>query len=422
MKVVLIDPPGIQEGLNVGLAYLSGSLKHDGHEVKVFDLNNNSIKKDAWLDEVEEFNPRIVGISVKSSTFFNASEIADAVKSRMPDVLIVGGGPHPTIVGNSFTDKAPSFTFGIMGEGEDVFPRLVQAIAEGKPTSINGVFKAGRKKEVSPVFVRDLDKIAFPAYESFTNIRETMARVRYPVLTSRGCPYQCTYCSVSAISGHKWRTRSLENVVSEIVEARRRYRIKAFEIVDDNFTVDVARAKEFCRMLIERNVKLSWSCPNGIRMDRIDFELAVLMREAGCELVMVGVESADEEVFKGIQKGESLTDIEEGIRTLQKAGIQVGGYFIIGLPGDSVNSTKKSVEFAKKTGLNPAHFNMLVPYPGTPLWDWVLENGRMLADYKEGRHFIGKPEPVFETDDFPAKDRVKAYYMANTLLKQWEYV
>jgi radical SAM superfamily enzyme YgiQ (UPF0313 family) len=146
------------------------------------------------------------------------------------------------------------------------------------------------------------------------------------------------------------------------------------------------------------------------------------MKRSGCDLVMVGVESGDEDVFNTIEKGESLQDVEKGIRTLKNARIRVGGYFIIGLPGDSIESTKKSVKFAKKTKLDVAHFNMLVPYPKTKMWDWVQKNGRMLVDYRLGRHFLGKPIPVFETDDFTKEERIEAYYMANTMLRQYEFI
>ena len=423
MKIVLVDPPGVQEGLNVGLGYIVSSLVNAGHDGKVLDLNNSSICEGAWIKMIREYDPRVIGFSIKNATYFKAVEIAGKIKKLFPGIVLVAGGPYVTLAGNDFFKDAPFFDYAILGEGEKVFPELCDTIASGGKVNIKGVIsRNSTQKEADPVFVEDLDDLDPPTYELFENFEDTMSKSRYPVITSRGCPYNCIYCSVCAISGRKWRTRSIQKVIEEITEAEKKHAIKGFEILDDNFTLDVERAKKFCRTLIKEKVDLPWSCPNGIRTDRIDDELAELMMQSGCDLVMVGVESADEEVFNQIDKGETLADIGNGIKTLKKAGIRVGGYFIIGLPGDSLEATKKSVEFARKNGLEPAHFNMLAPYPKTRMWNWIQENGRMLEDYRMGKHFLGKPVPVFETDDFTTEERVKAYYMANTVLRQYEFV
>jgi len=422
MNIILIDPPGAQEGLNVGLGYLAASLHKAGHRVKVLDVNNNKLASPRMLQEIAGFQPKIAGISVKSSTFFKASRIAEQIRKQFPNVLLVAGGPHVSLVGRDYFNEDSFSDYGVLGEGEEVLPKLCGLIKKGDSSSLDGVIKPDSSGFDRPVFVQDLDAVPQPDYSKFTGIQQTLSKTRYPVITSRGCPYNCIYCSVCVVSGKKWRARSLDNVIKEISKAKKQYEIKAFEVLDDNFTLDIERAKEFCRMLIKRRMKLAWSCPNGIRTDRVDRELTSLMRRSGCDLVMVGVESGDEDVFNTIEKGESLHDVEKGIRTLKNAGIRVGGYFIIGLPGDSIESTKKSVEFAKKTKLDVAHFNMLVPYPKTKMWDWVAENGRMLEDYRLGRHFLGKPMPVFETDDFTAEERVRAHYMANTMLRQYEFI
>lgn len=421
MKITLIDPPGVQEGLNLGLGYLAASLTEAGHRVSVLDCNNHAFSEKALLEEIRKDEPGLIGFSIKSSTSCEAERIASEIKKSFAGPL-VAGGPHVTLSGEGFLKESHVFSHAILGEGEKALPRLCEAVEEGRKTSIKGLIVRDFPEEEKPVFISDLDSLPQPDYSSFTNVKETLSKLNYPVITSRGCPHNCMYCSVCLVSGRKWRTRSLENVLEEIRNAKKKYGIKKFEVIDDNFTLDIERAKKFCRALAEEKINLEWSCPNGIRTDRIDAELAALMRESGCELVMVGVESGDEKVFAGIGKGESIEDVRRGIRYLKEAGIRVGGYFIIGLPGDSLKSTRKSVEFARKNRLDVAHFNMLVPYPQTRMREWVQKNGRMLVDYRMGRHFLGKPVPVFETDDFTAGERIKAYYMANTLLRQFDFI
>jgi len=227
---------------------------------------------------------------------------------------------------------------------------------------------------------------------------------------------------VPKVCGH-YRWRSPEAVIAELRHAVDRLGIAAFEIVDDAFNVRLDRSKEFCRQLIQAQLRLPWTCPNGIRADRVDDELARLMADSGCISAQVGVESGDPDVFGRIGKGCSLEAIEQGIHRLQAAGINVGGFFIIGLPGDSLEGVRKSVRFARRNRIS-AHFNLLVPYPGTEIWSWVhSDQVRLLQEPEQGLHFsdqIGRLVPVFETADFPAAARIHAYEMAHTLLERFD--
>lgn len=136
------------------------------------------------------------------------------------------------------------------------------------------------------------------------------------------------------------------------------------------------------------------------------------MKDSGCEIVMLGVESGDSEIFAGIKKGESLDQVRQAIRILKESGVTVGGFFIVGLPGDSIEGTRKTLDFIKSAGLAWSHFNMLTPYPGTELWEWIKQNGTFLRSIKNGSHFLGSIEPAFETESFTANQMKKAYVMA----------
>jgi radical SAM superfamily enzyme YgiQ (UPF0313 family) len=209
------------------------------------------------------------------------------------------------------------------------------------------------------------------------------------------------------------RFRSIERVVGEIERAGKDFGSSSFAVLDDNFTFDVERAKDFCRLLLKRNVRMVWSCPNGLRADRIDAELVRLMAESGCRYASVGIESLESSVFDSIKKGESLRDIENAVMLLRSRDIKVNGFLLIGLPGDSFSKCMASLRACSSLGLSSAHWNMLVPYPGTRVWEWVRSHGRMIGDWKSGFHFGPRISPAFETDEFPAEDMIRAYRIAN---------
>ncbi len=221
-------------------------------------------------------------------------------------------------------------------------------------------------------------------------------------------------CNVPTVIGRRFRTRSGENILEELRYAQEKYGSKEFKVLDDNFTLQMDRAKDICRLFIEEKLDMKWTCPNGIRADRLDEELCQLMKQAGCYSMSIGVESGDPDVFDKIKKGEKLEDVERGIRLAQAAGIKVHGFFIIGLIGSTYEADKRSMEFAKRLGIS-ASWGILVPYPGTEVWEQVKKdsNARVLRDWKEGFHIGARPKPVFDTAEYTAEERVRAYYFAN---------
>ena len=431
MKIVLIESRGTSKFLHNGLAYLSGVLKqNDRHALKIFDLNFLDWSEDKMIEAIEEEKPDLIGFSVKSFSVNNVLNLARKIKEKTAAKMIAGG-PHITLCAKEFfaIENNDIFDFGFQGEGDISFPIFCDNLVnKEKYKEIAGlVYKddKGVWQFNKSEFVSDLNNIARPDFKNFAGGEiEFEKQEGYPLLTSRGCPYSCIYCSVSKISGRKWRARNVENILSELEEAIKVYNIKSFKIIDDNFTLDMERAKEFCRKLIGKNLNLKWNCPNGIRADKIDDELADLMRRAGCGRVSLGIESGDEKVFNFINKGEKLEAVEKAVKVLKKAGIKVDGFFIIGLPFETVKSAQKSARLAEKLGLNSVKWNMLVPYPQTVLWDWVMKNGKTLKSFTQGQHFSREKsiEPTFETADYKAKDRVRAYKIANLSTGAYQYV
>lgn len=425
-RILLIDPCGWQGGVNsenifpnIGIAYLTSSLHACGHEVYVIDMNNEPVRDDDVIRIMSAEHISIVGISVKTATLCESRRLGCLLKQHFNCVVIVGGA-HASLVGDKLAQE-DWVDYVFLGDAEENLPQLCSNLDNNREQSIAGVIQRGGT-QANPVYVHNLDDLTFPDYNLFPNSVKDSVKHNYPLITSRGCVYDCIYCSVPIISGKRFRKRSTDNIIAELKMAVEYLGIKEFCIIDDAFNLDMVRAKEFCRSLIEHNLRLRWTCPNGIRADRNDDELAVLMAQSGCYSVMLGVESGDPNVFSSICKGETLEDVSNGIKVLQGAGIHVGGFFLIGLPGDCITSQYCSIKFAQNHGI-VAHFNMLIPYPGTSLWDWVMLNGKILRDIEHGLHFAdsrGKVLPVFETDDFSESERQMAYEMVHTRVSRFE--
>ncbi len=414
MKICFVDPKGVHFGLNTGLGYLVSVLKQmpSVEAVKVYDFNNNGHDIERRIEEIRGFD--VIGFSIKSFTRDSALHIAQRVKTEKN--ILLAGGPHITLDGVNFLKENGVFDFGIAGEGEEALPQLLNAVAARSPVAgINGLIYRDNGHVVragSGSRIVELDGIPYPDYSVFDSVVDGKI-YNYPLVTSRGCPYQCIYCCVKVVMGRKWVPRSVENVMGELAHAKKTYGITCFNIQDDNFSMDMDRAKDFCDCLISTGLAMKWSCPNGIRADKVDDVLMGRMRAAGCFGVAMGIESGVEEEFRAIKKGETLGDIINAVGLAQKNRIMVFGNFIIGLPHSSLDSIRQSIRFARSLKLESCIFNLFIPFPGTEIWEWVQNNGRLLMDWKDGFTQGLSPRVVFETTDFPAEERLQAYYEAN---------
>ena len=305
MKVLLIDPPGWQKhSLNLGLAYLVGSLRSINVDIQILDMNNHVYSEERLKNIIADYNPSVIGISVKTATANTSMEIFYKLKKLFPNVIYIAGGPHITLCGKEFIEESKNMDFAIMGEGETTLIKLIKDIWDNKKdfSKIDGIcYKNNGNLIINKPQSQDISKISPPLFEYLKDM--DFMDFRYPLLTSRGCPYGCIFCCVSLISGKKWRAREPEDVVSELLKAKESYNIASFEIMDDNFTFDIERAKKICRLLIKKRLNLDWWCHNGLRADKLDQELLNLMKRAGCKSIALGIESGDENVFNNINKG-----------------------------------------------------------------------------------------------------------------------
>jgi anaerobic magnesium-protoporphyrin IX monomethyl ester cyclase len=416
MKVLLIDPPGWQKhSVNLGLCYLAGTLASEDVDVKILDLNNKTYTEETIRGIVQDFQPRIIGFSVKTATAKSAARVAGRLKQFFSEAFYLAGGPHVTLCANEYLRENKIFDFGIVGDGETPLLELARVITK-KLTDyerIKGLcFYKNNVLVCSEPYVNGaIGRLAFPRFESILNF--DFQDFRYPLLTSRGCPYGCIFCCVGSISGKKWRPREPEEVVRELEDAVWKYQITSFEIMDDNFTLDIARAKSICRLLINKKLALEWWCHNGVRADKLDPELIGLMKKAGCQSIAIGIESGDPAVFNAVNKGEELADIVKAVRMIKKAGLRCVGYFIVGLPGDSIDSTRQTVKFQRNLQLFGQAYNIAIPYPGTKMAEHVRKHGKFLMDIQETYHFGDQAKVPFETGQLSKDTIEQCYHLVN---------
>lgn len=426
MKILFIDPLGAGKGFNWGIASLAAYLKQFGHEIKVLDINNNRENIEQRIDSHLDWNPDFIGISVVFT--FNKPRIMDLVKycKSKKNIPIVLGGPGATIDYEDLLRKSEGNTdFVVIGEAEETLLEFISRLGEKKDFSdMDGIaYMKGSDviKNNFREFIKDIDVLPFPDYTDFDTFKGGIEE--YVIITSRGCPYDCVFCANKTISRRRFRTRSSRNVIDELKYARDFYKAKTILIGDDNYTLDMKRAKEISRMMIEEDVMIPYEMYDGIRADKVDYELAMLLKLSGCKEVSLGVENADAETFKYVQKGETLKDIENAVKILKKVGIPTRAFVIIGLINTSKESDMRSLRFIEKLGVL-ANWNIAIHYPGMQLYDWVMKNGRILiSEISLENQLVKNPPFVFwDTEAYPAKDRIFMYKLANLRTKNYFFI
>jgi radical SAM superfamily enzyme YgiQ (UPF0313 family) len=300
--------------------------------------------------------------------------------------------------------------YAVYGEGEITFSEFIYFLKkERKVEAINGLIYRNEEniivKNPPRIQIKDLDEIPFPAYDLLKMNKYPMHRIT----TTRGCPYKCVFCNSSSIWDWKWRKRSVENIVEEIQFLLKNHEKKVFFLNDNTFNVDLERIELFCNTLIEKKIDILWSTP--VKVEIMTQEVAALMKKAGCYNVGVGIESANNEILKNIRKKTTIEEINQGISIFKKAGIEVLGQFVIGSPGETLETVKESIDYAKKSELDFVMFYAILPFKGTEQWDYVIESGNFSTREIHKFHSIS-PRIVFETPEFDYNDRLEAIKLA----------
>ena len=403
MRVLLLSTPHPLEESPLpplSLSYLAGVLKQEGIEVKILDFLVTHYHPGKLRRELEEYRPQLVGATCVTLNYPIARRMLKVCKAFDSHIFTVVGGPHVTFAPEETLLQSPWIDAIVIGEGEKTLVELAKAVVEDKDIHrVAGIAFADRGmvvKTAPQAPIENLDQLPLPARELLPMARYRALGTPCTVITSRGCPFRCIFCSGRQMFGPKVRFRSPELVVDEIEKLQRDFGLAKINIVDDTFTANRRHAEAVCEEMLRRNLKMKWSV--FARVDRISEDLARLMNRAGCDWVLFGVESADEGILKTIRKGITPDEVRRGVKIAAEAGINVFNSFIFGLPGESRDTALKSLAFGDelyhKYGAKYG-FHMLSPLPGTELYERAKEYGVRILSRNWARYNAN--EPITET-------------------------
>ncbi|MGC8928616.1 MAG: B12-binding domain-containing radical SAM protein [Myxococcota bacterium] len=384
MKILLIKPKMHPDNIQppLGLGYLASNILRSGNSVKIFDLELlkiNSYQIDKILKQEE---PDIVGIQCYTYGIRIVKEYLRAVKRYRESIITVLGGPQATSAPEETLQyMSPYVDYIICGEAEEEFVKFIKSIESGND-SAEKIIRAG--------LIEDLNRLPLPLWEQIDPNKYPPAPHGAffrklpvaPIIASRGCPYNCYFCSATHISGSKVRYRSVENIIEEIEYIVKHFGVKEIHFVDDNFTFNRNFVIDFCDKIMSKNIKLSFACPNGVRIDTIDRELLLMMKKAGFYSLALGIESGSPQILEKINKNIQIEKVKKTVNLIREMDMFTIGFFIIGLPFETTEDIEKTIEFACSLDLTLANFMLYHPLPGTVLFEKMRGEGlNKLIDY-----------------------------------------
>ncbi|MFH0913379.1 MAG: radical SAM protein [Candidatus Omnitrophota bacterium] len=396
MRVLLIAPIkdnywGIAQYPPVGLGYLATALRKSGHSVEILDCVKEKMSFTGLENFIKKNRFDIIGITVWSLSLKEVKRSLRIIKENSPGTVTVIGGPHPSALPEGSLKFFKDADFGFIAEAEIGFSRFVNLLSEGRDDfrDIPGLIWRNGKEIISnaPRWADNLDELEFPSWD-LINPRDyfmpgALVSKNTAVLTcTRGCPYQCTFCSAWITAGRKIRQRSIKHILSEIEYLSNNFGIKIFDIPDENFTFDKKYVLDFCQAVLPYKGKFEFFLPNGIRLDSLDKELLATMRRAGFRReVAVGIESGSERMLRLMKKNLSLDMVKEKINLLNAAGFRPIGYFIVGFPEETKEDLKKTLRLALELKLYAAAFTPFAPMPATEATKYIIAKGELPTDF-----------------------------------------
>ncbi len=415
MKVLLVNPPRDSEiignnpsiieeerGFNppLGLLYLAGYLeKHSPeHPVSVIDSQVERLDYAELARRIAAAAPDVVGITAMTMTLVDVLKTARAAKAAAPSARVVLGGPHVHLYPEE-TIAFPDVDYLVLGEGEEAFARLLDAI--GQPARLREVqgivFTESDGRVVNTgarPAIEDLDSLPFPArhlvpygkYSSLLAVGDCVTTV----FTSRGCPFKCTFCDRPHL-GKRFRARSPENVVDELAECVE-MGISEFLIYDDTFTVDRQRVLEICDLIVARGLRIGFDI--RARVDTVTDEMLARLKAAGCQGIHYGVEAGTERMLEVLNKCITIPKVDEVFRLTRKHRIPILAYFMIGNPGETREEIEETFRVTRRLAPDYVHITVLTPFPGTQVYAWALERGVIRSDV--WREFAREPRADFQ--------------------------
>lgn len=402
----------------LGMLYVASAIEEAGYDVRILDAQLERYNIAETTKAALEFSPDIIGITTETANMNRSRLLAEDIKRKK--IPIVFGGPHPTLLPHEVL-SSDAIDFVVIGEGEVTIVELLNVLNMENPleefSNIKGI---GFKKDNQIVLterrdrLKNLDSIKFPARHLIDFKRYHPSPHQYkqlPVMnmtTSRGCPFTCSFCSSSNIWEKKYIVRSVDNVIEEIVDSQKRYGIKEIAFWDDIWGISDKWIEEFCDRIIKEKINVLWSCE--CRVDTVTQKALEKMAEAGCWKIFYGIETLDEEILAAINKKSNLEKIYNAVQWTKKAGIEIHGNFILGLPKETPEKVRTMVKRICTLPLDYAKFNVLTPYPGTVLYKEIKDGkwGKYIENFDKLtlHHVTFIP---FGYTDFDELDRIRKY-------------
>jgi anaerobic magnesium-protoporphyrin IX monomethyl ester cyclase len=454
MRVCLINPPRIYPKSwgkptvfqPLDIAYIAALLEKQ-HEVQIIDAPNEGWKNLELIGgtkyqqglsnkdiaaRLRQWLPDVVGINIPFSGWWKpASEVVSTVKSIDRDIIIVLSGLHPSARSANCLTR-PDIDFVVIGEPEQTMFELIEVLEQGNEANLKKVKGIGFRRNGAPVItpsrpvIQDLDSLPFPARHLlpmdvyFAAVKENPLRgeIYKPwtvMITSRGCPYDCVFCSIHTVMGKKWRGRSPDNVVDELEQLVHTYHIKQIDFNDDNMTLNKRRMEAICDLIVQRGIDIEWFVPTGVRADTLDEILLTKLKASGCKKLRIAPESGVQRVVDHIiKKNLNLKEVEKAVILCKKVGIKVGCFFVIGLIGETLEDMKETINFAyklKRLGADSFIFSIATPHYGTDLYEQAERGGFLRECFSD--EALSEAKPLIETSEFTADDLRKLCAEAN---------
>jgi anaerobic magnesium-protoporphyrin IX monomethyl ester cyclase len=407
--------------LPIGLAYLAAVIEKAGYELKVFDCPALEIDLKTLGAKLASFEPDVVGITSVTPMIESTLLTARLAQENCPNATVVLGGPHATFMDSQILSEHPEVDVIVRGEGEQTMLDLLQNLFQsGDLQAVLGIsFRKNGQVIRTPnrPFIQNLDELPRPAYHYFALKKyQFFGKTVLPILTSRGCPFQCSYCVSSRMVGKAFRARDPNLVVDELEWLKNVHDAGAFSFYDDAFTYDMQRAITICEEIKKRNIGVPWDCQT--RVDRISKEILVKMRDADCQLVSFGAESGCQAILDSVNKKTTIEQNEKAVKLAKDVGLSVAMSVIIGYPGETVDTLRQTFDFIRRTKPDYVYLCLATPYPGTALRSALEELGwPMSSDWSR----YDMQGPVFENPSLPV-DLVKMRREFYNRFYSWSYI
>ncbi|MBT3985311.1 radical SAM protein [archaeon] len=401
MKVMLIYPNSDTHYVvpPVSLGYLAHAVKNSGNEPIIIDGIKDRVDSKKLLKFLEKHNPNYVGIQVFSCDVGTVQDYIKTIKEFSENIKIIIGGAHVSGVKDKIFEDFPNIDCAFHGEAE----LGLKLLLEGKEfKEIPGlIWKEDGIHMNEPYFEIDLDSLGMPLWElidprTYPTAPQGAVYRGFPIapiLTSRGCPYRCTYCAGHVVTGRRIRQRSIKSVVDEIEFLKKEYGVKEIHIIDDTFTQVKKRVLEFCDEVKKRNLKFHLTFPNGVRLDTLDDEVLSELKKCGCYSLTLGIESGSQKILDDMKKNLKLETIKEKVALIDKHGIDIMAFFIVGYPTETKEDIEKTIKFAKSLKLKRAHFSTFLPLPGTDATNDLIAAGKIDKIDWSGLFYTKAPIP-----------------------------